>query len=811
MKKQSKIISIILSVVMILTLVPISASADAIDEEKITTIDTLIETDNISALVEYLINGLNNQKENVTGTILKLVFLMLGNSELTDQAEDAVGDIIEGNENIGSDVEEGVDMALTMIRALQEAIGEQKVVKNSAEQNATILINWLNKVLPVVMSDVMSADDLKLISDLSKLLGMTIDLDDVDGILKTLETLNGIIHNKVLGVDADTYGTLEKLNFDAIKGVRTGTDADNLNVVYSLFQFLADNTAVIKIALKGELTLGILDSGLKTAGMDINEINNDIKSTLSKDAILDMIYDLIDDETQRSSSPYASYTADQLLAVAFLKLVTNSDETVSAQDATALTSLSVYEILAKYGDKIYANLLVEPLNNDVRDLLNKLVEQVPEVADYINVNYEFTTDTFSEFFKGENTDLVAQLNNMICKLFKVILTTDTYKTLGLKAGANSNINENLAKVCKFILPILAENSETLGCDLTAFTADAVKNMTLEQLAVAVLKVFFPDWFEQSTPAALNSADTLEELGILAAYYAMDNWDSVDASQYKSLIFKNGQLLDKTDAEWLDILLTIGADAAVCALNEFSDFTGFELSADQVKAYKAEGWGWIEFLDEIVDWGIDFIYGLPVVINEAEITHERGVYDGYGPFYKLNVLANELVDFSFLNGVNDETFKLDTEKAFIDIFLKNLLNLDLESVVALVATNDDEGNILAKPLIPALISAVNRPITAFFEHDCSETATATVDGTDKEYCTLNGHYLAGVSYMLGDVDNDGDIKAADARLALRAAVKLENYEPDTREFLAADATKDGVIKADDARLILRAAVKIETLG
>ena len=281
MKKQSKVISIILSVVMILTLVPISASADAINEEQISTIDALIETDNINALVEYLINGLNNQKENVTGTILKLAFLMLGNSELTDQAEDAVGGIIDGNENIGSDVEEGVDMALTMVRALQEVIGDQKVVKNSAEQNATVAINWLNKVLPVVMAEVMSEDDLKLISDLSKLLGMTIDLDDVDGILKTLETLNNIIHNKVLGVDADTYGTLEKLNFDAIKGVRTGTDADNLNVIYSFIQFLADNIPVIKIALKGELTLGILDSGLKTAGMDINEVNNNIKESIS--------------------------------------------------------------------------------------------------------------------------------------------------------------------------------------------------------------------------------------------------------------------------------------------------------------------------------------------------------------------------------------------------------------------------------------------------------------------------------------------------------------------------------------------------
>lgn len=73
-------------------------------------------------------------------------------------------------------------------------------------------------------------------------------------------------------------------------------------------------------------------------------------------------------------------------------------------------------------------------------------------------------------------------------------------------------------------------------------------------------------------------------------------------------------------------------------------------------------------------------------------------------------------------------------------------------------------------------------------------------------------IAGVTpqYLPGDVTGDGEITAEDARLALRAAVGLENYLEGSREFLAADATKDGVITAEDARLILRAAVGLETL-
>ena len=64
---------------------------------------------------------------------------------------------------------------------------------------------------------------------------------------------------------------------------------------------------------------------------------------------------------------------------------------------------------------------------------------------------------------------------------------------------------------------------------------------------------------------------------------------------------------------------------------------------------------------------------------------------------------------------------------------------------------------------------------------------------------------------GDVSGDGEVTAEDARLALRAAVGLENYAEGSPEFLAADATKDGAITAEDARLILRAAVGLESLS
>ena len=64
---------------------------------------------------------------------------------------------------------------------------------------------------------------------------------------------------------------------------------------------------------------------------------------------------------------------------------------------------------------------------------------------------------------------------------------------------------------------------------------------------------------------------------------------------------------------------------------------------------------------------------------------------------------------------------------------------------------------------------------------------------------------------GDVDGDGTASSADARLALRASVGLEQYETGSAAFLAADVDGSGEIQPDDARLILRASVGLEDLG
>ena len=90
-----------------------------------------------------------------------------------------------------------------------------------------------------------------------------------------------------------------------------------------------------------------------------------------------------------------------------------------------------------------------------------------------------------------------------------------------------------------------------------------------------------------------------------------------------------------------------------------------------------------------------------------------------------------------------------------------------------------------------------------------SGTGFLSAAKGDSVTVNLQYTPPVpEYTLGDVDNDGSITAADARLALRASVALEKLSD--AGFLAADVNSDKSVTAGDARLILRASVGLEQL-
>ncbi|MBR5409521.1 MAG: leucine-rich repeat protein [Clostridia bacterium] len=120
-------------------------------------------------------------------------------------------------------------------------------------------------------------------------------------------------------------------------------------------------------------------------------------------------------------------------------------------------------------------------------------------------------------------------------------------------------------------------------------------------------------------------------------------------------------------------------------------------------------------------------------------------------------------------------------------------------------------------LPASLSSFGSLFT------CRALKKIVFEGSEQEWAALlaaegtNVNMLNGIEVVIagrpaataetvGDVDADGQVTAADARLVLRAAVDLQVFGLYSKD--KADADRDGQITAADARKVLRAAVELE---
>ena len=96
------------------------------------------------------------------------------------------------------------------------------------------------------------------------------------------------------------------------------------------------------------------------------------------------------------------------------------------------------------------------------------------------------------------------------------------------------------------------------------------------------------------------------------------------------------------------------------------------------------------------------------------------------------------------------------------------------------------------------------------------AQVGVKGKEQKKCTVCGQILderiipalSDGKYVSGDVNGDGKITAADARIVLRISAKLDSMENYNLPLEAFDVTGDGKLTAADARKILRISAKLE---
>ena len=94
-----------------------------------------------------------------------------------------------------------------------------------------------------------------------------------------------------------------------------------------------------------------------------------------------------------------------------------------------------------------------------------------------------------------------------------------------------------------------------------------------------------------------------------------------------------------------------------------------------------------------------------------------MYDPYndGVFNKLNLVLNQLLDFSILSNVGNEEYKLDFGTLLFDGIIGNVLDFDVAGLLGIFERNANAGNVFAAPytVISGVLSIADRLVSCLF--------------------------------------------------------------------------------------------------
>ncbi|MBQ6118334.1 MAG: Ig-like domain-containing protein [Clostridia bacterium] len=199
------------------------------------------------------------------------------------------------------------------------------------------------------------------------------------------------------------------------------------------------------------------------------------------------------------------------------------------------------------------------------------------------------------------------------------------------------------------------------------------------------------------------------------------------------------------------------------------------------------------------------------------TDENNTFLGY---YENGELLTKETDLSFVVKENRTLTAKFTDKTVAvtgvatDKEQKTDFDLQEDGSVVLLTATVQPANATDKRLVwsssdETVATVTESGVVSLLAAGTVTMTVQTPDGKYKDAITLTVTDGKTETFLPGDVDGNGEVTPGDARLALRASVQLEKYEPGSAAFLAADADGNGEIESSDARTILRVSVKLES--
>ena len=688
MKKTRKLLSVFLAFVLVLGSMSTALSASAAEYYKVKDFRLSAEQ-SATLLLDYvddMLADMATQGEASSDSIPGIVEYSIGNGQITASLGTGLlkKEILIDYTSIDN-VLSTVPAALDSLQTLLTGFGDAADIRYDMLKNVQRSGGDLNVVYALL--EFLSANSGIIV----KAIDGTLSLGIADAAFNVNEEISKALSNATGGQASDIPGFIRYSLYDVMLGDRLGypaamsesglPTADEIINAFLNAYLTTDATTdfngkALLPSLAGQINVSsgtvydFLAQALEAAYADLAQtpFNNDIKALLLEYACGAVKTDIT-----------ASVTEEQKALVA-------ESET---NPATALTSSGFAAVDGGYLFRSGASYYM---------LDTSAVNSMFEVFDF-NYKLPETLDMIAE-----DGTMTSRINDLLGTVITTVLSDAYDEKVNWQMGGNELLVENLANTAKAILPVCPDSFFEGFLDQA--TIDQIKNpaadadpMELINYFVNVLvQVLVPDVRDE-----LADADKFMEVGaVIANHYAKTVSPTID---YSAEIYNGDAIAEKTDQEWVDLLMNLGMEVAVYYLDLS---TNIDVDTDKMAEYKtaaaSAGVTLADFLlDDVVDWAFSYADG--VFAAGDDLAGERGVYDGNGGWYKLNVIVNDIFPLQFMNGTSETSeFAVDMEYTMNEMITK-ALNLDVAGAVAVIARNDNEGNILNDTPVTAILKVV----------------------------------------------------------------------------------------------------------
>lgn len=403
---------------------------------------------------------------------------------------------------------------------------------------------------------------------------------------------------------------------------------------------------------------------------------------------------------------------------------------------------------------------------------------------------------------GEDGTLSSNINNILGIAFNTVTKADF--GFEWKEGGNELLTENIANLAKKVLPLVPD--KFFG-SLDADTIASIKNPAedadpielVNYFTNILLKTFLPKDNEKNDIDYADADRFIEFGAVIANRFAKTAVSDIDYSD--KIYGPDGKIIERTDDEWIDILLDLGMEVATYFVDLFTDLN---VDRETVAAYKekaaANQVSFADFMiDDMVDWGYGYADG--VIAATDGVKGARGEYDANGGWYKLNKAINAILPLQFFNDAAPEgsEFSVDLEYALKEKFAKNLLTLNVADALDVVKKNDNAGNVLNYSPVKAVLTIAQTLINSILPNTIPAASVENLESLVKKenlanvvtglISALNSRADKLVPAVLPIVLQFLDDIVADEALVLKASYNEDAHTIEIKSILSQKYAKD----------------------